>query len=86
MAEMAEILMSHRSHRSHRLFNVLQSGVDKNQKNSFRCLELLQSSCAKRSVLVFESELSRQPHTPYHITALLQTSKSKNTASLKNIV
>ena len=52
---------------------------NKNQKNPFRCLELLQSSCAKCYALVFKSELSRQIHTTYHITSLLQTSKSKNT-------
>ena len=36
--------------------------------------------------LVFKSELSRQVHITYHITALFQTSKRKNTGStnLKN--
>jgi len=35
--------------------------------------------------LVFESKLLRPSHSPYHITTLLQTSKSKNIASLKTL-
>ena len=48
---------------------------------------LFQSSCAKGYGLVYKNEFSRQPHPPYHITSLLQTSKSKNigSANLKNI-
>jgi len=45
-----------------------------------------QSLCAKCYVFGFESELSRQSHNTYHVTALLQTSERKNIgfASLKN--
>ena len=47
--------------------------------------EALAELCAKCYALVFKSELSRQVHITHHITALLQTSKSKNTASLKKV-
>ncbi len=51
--------------------------VNKNQKNTFRCLELLQSSSAKWSVFVFESKLSGQIHTSYHITIVITNIKKK---------
>ena len=56
---------------------------DKNQKNSFRCLELLQSSYAKCYALVFKSELSRQVHTTYHITSLYKHQKAKTSLRSK---
>ena len=64
------------------IFEVPQKGqkeqkVNKNQKNTFGCLELLQSSCAKWSAFVFESELSRQAHTTYHITIVITNIKKK---------
>jgi hypothetical protein len=59
----------------------------KKMKNTFRCFELFGSSRAKCYVFVFKSELLRPSQAnPYHITALLQTSKRKNSgfSSLKN--
>ena len=45
----------------------------------------LSELCAKCYALVFKSELLSPVHITHHITSLLQTSKSKNIASLKNI-
>ena len=39
------------------------------------------AALAELYALVFKSELSRQVHITYHITALFQTSKRKNTGS-----
>ena len=39
--------------------------------------------CAKCYAFVSISELISPSHIPYHITSLLQTSKSKNIATLK---
>ena len=57
----------------------------KTRKNLFDVWSSFRALYAKCYALVFESELSRQVHITYHITSLLQTSKSKNIASLKNI-
>ena len=59
---------------------------NKNSKNPFRCLKLLQSQCAKWFWRVFKNEFLRHAHNTYHVTALLQTFESKNIGleSLKN--
>lgn len=47
-------------------------------------LTLLQSSCVKRQVSGFESELSSQTPASCHTTDVAQAHRRKNPASLKN--
>ena len=49
----------------------------KKREKHFLCLELLQSLSAKCYASVFESELSRQDHTSYHITGVITNIKKK---------
>ena len=59
---------------------------ENNNKNPFLCLSLILSSCANCYAFVFKNKFLSLSHSPYHITSLLQTSKSKNPGStnLKN--
>ena len=58
---------------------------EKNNKNTFGCLSLFQSFCAKRHGFVFKNKFLRHPHTNYHITPLYTNTQKQKHRFLRNL-